>query len=130
MYMYYTSKLRKSIHQLHCVAVGSVLSICVSLDTWTVVWLHDCAESSYWRFKKWVHVIDHKQSYISKDVEEMLRVHGREGFGGEGGGGQKYFCITVVQHVQSYVSLSLIIIKRAFFYLSKLHQRSMHLAYA
>lgn len=40
MYMYYTSKLRKSIHQLHCVAVGSVLSICVSLDTWTVVWLH------------------------------------------------------------------------------------------
>lgn len=37
------------------------------------------------------------------------------GFGGEGGGGQKYFCITVVQHVQSYVSLSLIIIKWAFF---------------
>lgn len=89
--------------------------------------LTTCTESSYWKFKKWVHVIYHKQSSISKDVEEMLRVHGREGFGG---GGQKYFCITVVQHVQSYVSLSLIIIKRAFFYLSKLHQRSMHLAYA
>lgn len=81
--------------------------------------LTTCIESSYWKFKKWVHVIDHKQFSISKDVEEMLRVHGREGFGGEGGGGQKYFCITVVQHVQSYVSLSLIIIKRAFFYLSK-----------
>lgn len=44
--------------------------------------LTTCTESSYWRFKKWVHVIYHKQSSISKDVEEMLRVHGREGWGG------------------------------------------------
>lgn len=44
--------------------------------------LTTCTESSYWEYKKWVHVIDHKQSSISKDVEEMLRVHGREGLGG------------------------------------------------
>lgn len=76
--------------------------------------LTTCTESSYWRFKKWVHVIYHKQSSISKDVEKMLRVHGREGFGGEGGE-QKMFCITFFQHVHCYVSLSLIIIKWAFF---------------
>lgn len=52
--------------------------------------LTTCTESSYWRFKKWVHVIDHKQSYISKDVEEMLRVHERDG-GGGGGWGTKIF---------------------------------------
>lgn len=51
--------------------------------------LTTCTESSYWKFKKWVHVIYHKQSSISKDVEGMLRVHGREGFGGEGGGGDE-----------------------------------------
>lgn len=77
--------------------------------------LTTCTESSYWKFKKWVHVIDHKQSSISKDVEEMLRVHGREGWGG----GQKNFCITFFQHVHCNVSLCIIIIKWAFFYLSK-----------
>lgn len=43
--------------------------------------LTTCTESSYWKFKKWVHVIYHKKSSISKDVEEMLRVHGRDGGG-------------------------------------------------
>lgn len=56
--------------------------------------------------------ISYKDIHDTKDVVEMLRVHGRDV---GRGGGRKYFCITVFQHVQSDVSLSLIIIKWVFF---------------
>lgn len=86
MYMYYTSKLRKSIHQQHCVAVGSVLSICVSLDTWTVVWLHvlnlptESSKSGY-------------MSYIINNppyLKMLKKCWGSMG-GRDGGGGTKNF---------------------------------------
>lgn len=86
MYMYYTSKLRKSIHQLHCVAVGSVLSICVSLDTWTVVWLQVLN----------LHTEGSKSGYMSYIINnspylKMLKKCWGSMGGRDGGGGTKKF---------------------------------------
>lgn len=115
MYMYYTSKLRKSIHQLHCVAVGSVTIKYLCIFRYLNSGLTTCTESSYWKFKKWVHVIYHKQFSISKDVEEMLRVHGREG--GDGGGTKIFlhYCFPTCSKLQCFFKSNTVIIKWNFF---------------